>query len=120
MALSLDLELLPATILAGASLSNAVALGAKTPVGIIIPAAWTAAALTVLASCDGGTTWASLWDEATGNEVSLPSAASRFIRLNPLLWNGVIHIQLRSGTLASPIVQVAQAVLQIAVRGSLT
>ena len=119
--LSVGITLNPATIAAGTSLSGPVSLGALTLVGISMPAVWTTAALTFQVSPDGGTTWQELYDGA-GNEVTITAAAGQFII--PLadpsyLWRGVNLVQVRSGTAASPVNQVAAAVVNIVTRSEM-
>ncbi len=118
--LSVGITLNPATIAAGASLSGPVSLGALTLVGISMPAVWTTAPLTFQVSPDG-TTWQELYDGA-GNEVTITAAAGQFII--PLadpsyLWRGVNLVQVRSGTLAAPVNQVAAAVVNIVTRSEM-
>ena len=118
--LSVGITLNPATIAAGASLSGPVSLGALTLVGISMPATWTPAPLTFQVSPDGST-WQELYDGA-GNEVTIFAAAGQFIipLLDPsYLWRGVNLLQVRSGTLAAPVNQVAAAVVNIVTRSEM-
>ena len=100
----------PAAIAAGQSLSGPVPMGADTPVGIWMPPAWTPAALTFQVSPDGGTTWLELQD-GLGTAVSVIAAAGQFIQLTNYMWRAINMIQIRSGTLAAPVVQVAAAIV---------
>lgn len=95
---------LQVTIANGASLSGAVAIGDHVPVGIAMPAAWTAASLTFQVSADGGTTWLDLYDTA-GTEVAYTVAADRYIPLDPSIWIGINMIKVRSGTAAAAVNQ---------------
>jgi hypothetical protein len=118
--LSIGITLNPATIAAGASLSGPVSLGALTLVGISMPSVWTTAPLTFQVSPDGST-WQELYDGA-GNEVTITAAAGQFIipLLDPsYLWRGVNLLQVRSGTLAAPVNQVAAAVVNIVTRSEM-
>lgn len=118
--LSVGITLNPATIAAGTALSGPVALGALTLVGISMPAAWTAAPLTFQVSPDG-VTWQELYDGA-GNEVTIQAAANQFIipLANPsYLWRGVNLVQVRSGTLAEPVNQVAAATINLITRSEM-
>jgi len=119
--LSAAITLNPASIAAGRSLSGPVPLGALTLVGISMPATWTPAVLTFQVSPDGGTTWQELYDGA-GNEVTIFAAAGQFVipLLDPsYLWRGVNLVQVRSGTLAPPVNQVAAAVVNIVTRSEM-
>lgn len=91
----------------GASLSGAVVLGDKVLIAIIVPAAWTAAALSFQASEDNGATFYDLFD-ATGTEVSILSAsvvAGRRISIDPTAYIGVDCIKVRSGLTAAAVPQ---------------
>jgi hypothetical protein len=105
----------PATIAPGASLSDPVATGVDTLVGISMPATWTTAALTFQVSPDGGTTWQELYDGA-GNEVTVTAAANQFIQLTSYLWRGMNMFQVRSGTSGSPVIQSSGAVITLIAR----
>jgi len=119
MSLFTDIEYFTATIAAGAALSGPVQLGRKSLVGIVMPAAWTAASLSFQASPDGAT-----FDElfylaalaSTAFVITAPGA-SQFIMLDPTIWRGVDTLKVRSGTSGSPVNQVAQAVLTLLARG---
>jgi len=104
-----------ATIAASSSLSPEVDLGIGTLVGIAMPAAWTAAALTFQVSVDGGVTWNELTTSA-GAAVSYTVAAGQFIAVDPTLWRGINAIKVRSGTSGSPVNQVSQAALTFVTR----
>jgi YD repeat-containing protein len=118
--LSIGITLNPAVIAAGASLSGPVSLGALTLVGISMPAVWTAAGLTFQITPDG-TTWQELYDGA-GNEVTITVAAGLFIiplAIPSYLWRGINMLQVRSGTLGSPVNQVAAATINIITRSEM-
>lgn len=103
------------TIANGGSLSAAVPIGDKVPVGIVMPSAWTAAGLTFQVSADGGSTWNNMYD-AAGTEVALTVAASRYIPIDPNVWIGINHIKIRSGTSGSPVNQGADRILTLVSR----
>lgn len=103
------------TIASGASLSAAVAFGDHVPIGIVMPAAWTAASLTFQISADGGTTFVGLYD-TSGNEVTYTVSTDRYIPLDPNVWIGINHIKIRSGTAASAVNQGAARVLTMVSR----
>jgi hypothetical protein len=110
-----------ATIAAGASLSDAVSLGALTLVGISMPAVWTAADLTFQVSPDGGTTWQELYDGA-GNALTVKTGAGQFVI--PLadpsyVWRGINMVKVRSGTAGAPVVQVVAAVVNLVTRSEM-
>ena len=118
---SVGITLNPVAIAAGVSLSAACPLGALTLVGISMPTAWTAAALTFQVSPDGGTTWQELYDGA-GNAVTIQAAAGQFVI--PLadpsyFWRGINMIKVRSGTAGSPVVQVAAATINLVTRSEM-
>jgi len=91
------------TIANGASLSDAVDLGRLSPVGILIPATWTAAVLTFQGSPDG-VTYGKMCD--TAGEVQIASVAGgEYVVLNPLAFGGVRFLKVRSGTAAAAVAQ---------------
>jgi hypothetical protein len=106
------------TIASGASLSGAINLGDKVLSAIIMPASWTAAALTFQASDDGGTTWKDMYDDG-GNEISILSAnavAGRRISVDPSAFAGIDLIKVRSGTSGSATAQGADRVITLVSR----
>lgn len=115
MAQQIGIDLINATIAAGQSLSAEIDLGAKTLVGIVMPAAWTAAGLSFQVSIDGGVTWVEHTSSA-GAATAFTVAPAQYIAVDPTLWRGVNAVKVRSGTLGSPVVQVAQAILKLVTR----
>lgn len=101
-----------ATIANGASLSGAVTLDGAL-VGILMPAAWTAASLSFAASLDG-TNFFPVVDGISGTEYSLTVAAGQFIAMEQLgLMVGVRQVKLQSGTSPAPVNQGAARVLTL-------
>lgn len=94
-----------ATIAESGNLSNAVTIDESMLLGLILPAAWDTADLTLQASHDG-TNFANLYDSA-GTEVTIKAAASRYVTLSPADFAGMQAIKLRSGTSGSPVTQTA-------------
>lgn len=92
-----------ATIANGASLSDAIQTDGSTLVGIIMPAAWTAANLTLQMSHDDST-YNNVYDE-TGTEKTIVASASRYILLNPADFLGANSLKVRSGTSGTPVNQ---------------
>lgn len=100
-----------AAIAASGSLSGAVDTGVDHVVGLVMPAAWTTAALTFSVSHDGET-YQALYDDA-GTEVTIASANaaaartlcfSASMQLALLPWR---YLKVRSGTSGSPVTQAA-------------
>jgi len=112
MALPIGLEQITATIASGTSLSPATGLGAKTLVGIAMPAGWDAASLTFQISIDGGTTWL----EMAAFSAGIVASASNFISVDPTYWRGLNNIKVRSGTSGAAVNQTADRVLTLLVR----
>lgn len=98
------------SIAAGESLSDAIHLEFSRLDHILMPATWTAASLTFSVSFDG-TTYYDLYNE--GTEYSVTAGVDRAIILNKDLFRGIRYIQVRSGTSAAAVNQVAQADLQL-------
>ncbi|MDI9847367.1 hypothetical protein QM467_04740 [Rhodoblastus sp. 17X3] len=107
--------LIPAPIASGQALSGQIDLGDKTLVGIIMPAAWTAAGLTFQVSPDGGATFIEHTNSA-GAATNFTVAASQYIAVDPALWRGVNSLKLRSGTSGAPVNQGALAAIILVVR----
>ena len=106
---------IPATIAAGGTLSAAVELGGHSVERIIMPAVWDAADITFLISDDGGTTSQSLyWD--WGAEMVVDVAAGLTIELSPFIkLSNLDQLIIRSGTVGTPVVQTAEAVIILSV-----
>jgi hypothetical protein len=103
-----------ATIAASGTISAAVSMEGTDLVGLFMPAAWTAGVLTFQASYDG-TNFSDAYD-IYGSEITLQTAASRYLAVPPLTLPDLKAIKIRSGTSATPVTQVAQAVLQLRTR----
>lgn len=96
---------LTATIAEGdaTGLSTAVNIGELKPLAIIMPAAWTAAAITMQSSMDG-VTYHDVYIK--GTEYSLTVGVDRHVLLDPGELEGVgPYIKLRSGTAAAAVEQ---------------
>jgi hypothetical protein len=109
------LDVLPALIANGQSLSGALNLGGLRLFGIAMPAAWTAANLTFQMSPDGGTTWVNVYD-ANGSELAATAAASRYIAIDPANFASLSMIKVRSGTSGTPVNQGQDATPQLILR----
>lgn len=112
----------PVVIANGASLSSAadltpyIAIGSPTPIAIIMPAAWTAASITMQFSTDGCTTFNNAYIQA-GTEYTVTSPnASEYIILTPSDLVGVNCLKVRSGTSGSPVNQGAARTLNILIK----
>ena len=104
-----------ATIANGASLSGAVLVGESLMAGIVLPAAWTSANLTMQAATqDDPTNYVNLYDK-DGVEVAITAAASRYVVLNPADFAGIWSIKLRSGTSGTPVTQGAERTLAVVI-----
>lgn len=103
-----------ATIASAGNLSGAVNLSELVPMAIIMPAAWTAAALTFQASADNST-YNDVYTSG-GGEYTVQAAASRFIVLDLTDFVGMRYLKVRSGTSGTPVAQAAQRVLTLVCR----
>lgn len=97
----------------GASLSGAVEIDDGSVNGIITPAAWTTANLTLQGSYDKENFF-NVYD-VDGNEVTINADASRYIILNPSDFLGMKALKIRSGTSGSPVTQGAARSLTVVV-----
>jgi hypothetical protein len=93
------------TIAASASVGSGVNINGLDVTGILMPSGWDTAAITLQYSPDG-TTWSNVYDQY-GGEMTLQTAASRYIALPPSLLAGVGWLKLRSGTSGSAVNQTA-------------
>lgn len=104
------------TIPAGGSQSEAFDLEGFELAGVIMPAAWDAAALTLLASVGPNGTFDRVDDDA-GTEWSLTVAASRVVGVGTPAKAGATRglrwVKLRSGTAALPVNQVAARTIHV-------
>lgn len=101
------LKTVTATIASGASLSDAIDIGAKELVAIVMPDAWTTAGITFQATVDN-TNYLDVHD-AAGDEVTVLSpTADDYIILSFAGVKGLGKIKLRSGTSATPVNQGAE------------
>jgi hypothetical protein len=116
-------KLIPVTFAAGTSVSNAALPGDHVVCGFIVPAAWTAAALSYLVSDDSGVTFNALFDDG-GVELTIPSAvmvgaAARNpgrVSTDPSAFASVVRLQLRSGLSTAAVNQVSAVTLYIVTR----
>jgi alkyl hydroperoxide reductase subunit AhpF len=101
-----------ATIANGQSLSGEADLGeGRVLVGIIMPAAWTAAVLTFQAGAATGVV-ANVYQ--FGGEVSYTVDASRYIALQDVMhFYGARYVHVRSGTAAAAVAQGAERVITL-------
>ncbi len=108
-----QLATVTATIASGASLSGAADLGTGRLVGLIMPAAWTTAAITFQGSADGAN-YFDLYDDNIERAIASGSAlASRFIALPIADWLMIRSVKLRSGSSASPVPQGADRAITL-------
>lgn len=92
-----------ATILNGASLSDAIVNNGAPVAGVYMPAAWTTADLTLQMSLDGAN-FNNVYDK-DGTEVTIKAGASRYIQLNSADFVGCVAFKIRSGTSGTPVNQ---------------
>jgi hypothetical protein len=84
------------TIASSGTTSTALTLqGGRVPIAIVTPSALTGTAFTFQASTDG-TNFFNLYNEATQYSVNV--GASRYIALNPDVFQAIRHIRIVSGS----------------------
>lgn len=106
-------EAISATIANTGSLSAAIQLGGRVPVGLIMPAAWTAASLTFQVSVDGST-YVDLYSLANPSaEYTLTVSTSRAIPLDAAVFAGAAYLKVRSGTSGAAVAQGGDRIVQI-------
>lgn len=103
-----------AVIAESGSLSAAVEVAGHQIVGLVMPAGWDAAAITLQGSADGST-FGNVYDKG-GTEVSLTVAASRYVSLAGAEYAGLRSIKVRSGTAVTPVAQTAARTIKVILR----
>lgn len=104
-----------ATIANGASQSEAINLGNMVPVAVQLPAAWTSAKISFLASGDDST-FGTLMNLAGELVTAANNAASDYVTLDPDAFLGAKIIKIRSGTAATPVNQGAERTVRLIVK----
>lgn len=101
----------PVAILNGTALSAAINIGNKKIVGIVMPAAWTAAGLS-LQACD---TLTGTYSEVASVSavVAITAAAGQVIVIDPATMPALPFIKVRSGTSGVPVNQGADRALTL-------
>ncbi len=100
------------TIANAASVSDAINIGNRIPAGLFMPAAWTAASVTLQSSLDG-TTWADVYD-TVGSEMAITGTAGGYMAIPGAELLGIgTHLRLRSGTTGTPVNQGAERLLSL-------
>lgn len=100
------------TIASGASESGPVDVEGSIIGAVRLPAAWTAADLTVLASHDGDT-YVPVYAQ-DGTEFTIDAAADRWVNLPREATESFHHVKLRSGTAALAVNQAAARTIILA------
>jgi hypothetical protein len=108
-------DVLPAAIAAGQSMTDGLNLGGLRLFGLTVPANWTAANVTFQMSADGGNTWTNMYD-ASGSELTAVAGASRFIAMDPANFASAQWVKIRSGSSASPVNQAQSVALGLVLR----
>lgn len=111
---------LTATIALGQSVSTPIPLSDMGLVALVLPAAWTAAALTFETSVDGGATWTQVFDDANA-EVTI-AGATMTARVTDCIvptaailakLEGLHTVRLVSGVAGAQVAQVAERVFTV-------
>jgi hypothetical protein len=106
-------------IASGQSLSAEVDIGSKSLVGIIVPANWTTAGISLQASPDGGTTWGEVTTVA-GTPFAIASLAGGTlayqVAVDPTTLRGAQALKVRSGSQALPVNQTNTVTLKLVTR----
>lgn len=91
-----DTSIVSVTIAQAAQLSSVAALGSKRVVGIVMPAAWTAATLTLYCTINGAGTDSLPVNDGSGGTKTLTVAASQITEVPPDFGYAFPNIQLYS------------------------
>lgn len=115
----MEVDVITAQIAAGQSLSAEVDIGNKSLVGLLVPANWTTAGISMQASPDGGTTWGEVTTVA-GTPYAIGSVTggtlAYYVAVDPTTLRGALALKIRSGTQASPVNQTNLVTLQLITR----
>jgi hypothetical protein len=101
----------PVTIANGQALSSIIVCKGLKLAGIIMPATWDAAAITLQAGMDG-VTFQDVYDKS-GAEVSITVAAGKCTMMDPAPLQAACYLRIRSGTGAAPVNQTAQRTVNL-------
>ncbi len=104
------------TIASGASLSSAASLNNATLVGVLAPAAWTAAGLSFEVALEPGGTFYPVRDAAGDVVECVGFSAGDYILLPAGAFHGIAEIKVRSATSGSPVNQGAARTLTLVFR----
>lgn len=115
---------LPATIAAGQSVSTVVNTGGNFVVGLVMPAAWTNARVSVQVSTDN-INWNDLFNFEVGEgttaaEFVFNVAPGAIVAINPDRLLMARYIKLRSGTRGEPVPQEAARVFSVITANAVT
>lgn len=114
-----EIDYIPAQIAINTALSAEVDIGSKSLVGLVLPAAWIAAAggISLQTSVDGGTTWNEVTTAAgAAYAIAFTAAGSAYIAIDPTTLRGVVALKIRSGTAVAPVNQTAAVTLTLVTR----
>ena len=103
----------------GAALSAEVDIGNQSLVGILVPANWTTAGISLQASPDGGVTWGELVDQtaaAIGCSSLTGGTLAYYVGFDPKTLRGPVSLKVRSGTQAAPVNQTNAVTLTLITR----
>lgn len=101
------------TILNGQSQSTVLDITDRVILAVELPATWTAANITLLASQTAGGTFLPVKNQ-DGTDLTITAAAAQVNVISALLTQGLRYVKLRSGTPAAPVVQLADRVINVA------
>ena len=114
-----EVDLILANFTAGQSLSAEADIGNKVLVGLVLPAAWIAAAggISLQASVDGGVTWNEVTTVAgAAYAAAFVGAGPAYIAIDPATLRGIPSFKVRSGTVGAPVVQTATLAVTLVTR----
>jgi hypothetical protein len=114
-----EVDYIQTTIAINTAISPEVDIGNKSPVGLVLPAAWVAAAggISLQASVDGGLTWNEVTTVAGAPyAIAFTAAGAAYIAIDPTSLRGISALKIRSGTAAAPVNQTAAVSLTLVTR----
>ena len=124
-----DINTTTLTIANGAATSDAAQVRWMDVVGLVLPAAWTAAGIAFTVSPDGGPTYYPVKRPEVGTTTApiavknlellaadIPTGTATFIPLHPDWFRGATHVKVLSQTAGSPVTQGAARSLILVTR----
>jgi hypothetical protein len=114
-----EIDYIPVLIAINTAISAEIDIGNKSPVALVLPPGWIAAAggISLQASADGGTTWNEVTTAAgSPYAIAFTAAGGAYIAIDPTTLRGISALKVRSGTSGAPVNQTSAVTLTLVTR----